>query len=77
MADLESIGALVLANACGPCIGQWKRDDIAEGEELRTEISTKFDRSRAETLLAVGGYRIREWFSDSEDLFSVVLAERV
>jgi aconitate hydratase len=22
----------VLANACGPCIGQWKRDDIAEGE---------------------------------------------
>ena len=23
----------MLANACGPCIGQWKRDDIAEGEE--------------------------------------------
>jgi aconitate hydratase len=30
--DLESIGATVLANACGPCIGQWKRDDIGEGE---------------------------------------------
>ena len=29
--DLESIGATVLANACGPCIGQWKRDDIKEG----------------------------------------------
>jgi len=32
LADLEAIGARVLANACGPCIGQWKRDDIAEGE---------------------------------------------
>ena len=32
LADLEAIGAIVLANACGPCIGQWKRDDIAEGE---------------------------------------------
>lgn len=31
LADLEAIGATVLANACGPCIGQWKRDDIAEG----------------------------------------------
>ena len=28
LADLEAIGATVLANACGPCIGQWKRDDI-------------------------------------------------
>ena len=32
LADLEAIGATVLANACGPCIGQWKRDDVAEGE---------------------------------------------
>ncbi|MEE2677313.1 MAG: aconitate hydratase [Myxococcota bacterium] len=32
MQDFESIGAVVLANACGPCIGQWKRDDVAEGE---------------------------------------------
>ncbi|MHB1486132.1 MAG: aconitate hydratase [Acidimicrobiales bacterium] len=31
LADLEAIGATVLANACGPCIGQWKRDDMAEG----------------------------------------------
>jgi aconitate hydratase len=33
MGDLEAVGGLVLANACGPCIGQWKRDDVAEGEE--------------------------------------------
>jgi aconitate hydratase len=33
MDDFEAIGGLVLANACGPCIGQWRRDDIGEGEE--------------------------------------------
>jgi aconitate hydratase len=32
LADLEAIGATVLANACGPCIGQWKRDDVKEGD---------------------------------------------
>ncbi len=32
MSVFEEIGATVLANACGPCIGQWKRDDIAKGE---------------------------------------------
>jgi aconitate hydratase len=30
--DFESIGAVVLANACGPCIGQWKRDDHKKGQ---------------------------------------------
>lgn len=33
LADLEAIGATVLANACGPCIGQWKRSEVAEGEQ--------------------------------------------
>jgi aconitate hydratase len=32
LADLEAIGASVLANACGPCIGQWERTDIQPGE---------------------------------------------
>ena len=26
--DLRDIGGLVLANACGPCIGQWKRQVV-------------------------------------------------
>ncbi|MDJ0847090.1 MAG: aconitate hydratase [Myxococcota bacterium] len=30
--DFEAVGGVVLANACGPCIGQWKRDDVAEGQ---------------------------------------------
>ena len=28
----EKIGGTVLANACGPCIGQWKRSDVAATE---------------------------------------------
>ena len=28
LADLEAIGGEVLANACGPCIGQWSRPDM-------------------------------------------------
>ena len=29
---LEGVGALVLANACGPCIGQWRRDQYKKGQ---------------------------------------------
>jgi aconitate hydratase len=29
---LEEMGGVVLANACGPCIGQWQRDDIKPGQ---------------------------------------------
>lgn len=28
---LQAFGAMVLANACGPCIGQWQRDDTPKG----------------------------------------------
>ena len=30
--DFEAIGAVVLANACGPCIGQWKREEYKKGQ---------------------------------------------
>jgi aconitate hydratase len=43
MQDLEAIGAVVLANACGPCIGQWKRDDVARDEV--NSIVTSFNRN--------------------------------
>jgi aconitate hydratase len=32
IADLEAIGATVLANACGPCIGQWDRPASITGQ---------------------------------------------
>ena len=35
--------ARVLANACGPCIGQWKRDDIDRGR--RNTIVTSYNRN--------------------------------
>jgi len=41
--DLESIGATVLANACGPCIGQWDRPDIDEG--VINSIVTSYNRN--------------------------------
>ena len=43
LADLEAIGATVLANACGPCIGQWQRDDIVKGET--NTIVSSFNRN--------------------------------
>jgi aconitate hydratase len=42
LGDLEAIGATVLANACGPCIGQWQRDGVS-GE--RNTIVTSFNRN--------------------------------
>ncbi|PYU90525.1 MAG: aconitate hydratase [Acidobacteria bacterium] len=42
---LTEIGGVVLANACGPCIGQWKREDI-QREEKNT-IVTSFNRNFA------------------------------
>jgi aconitate hydratase len=43
--DFEQIGGTVLANACGPCIGQWERDDV-EGDRKNT-IITSFNRNFA------------------------------
>jgi len=40
---LEAVGGTVLANACGPCIGQWQRDGIQKGE--RNTIVTSFNRN--------------------------------
>lgn len=43
MKTFEEFGATVLANACGPCIGQWKREDITPGQ--RNSILTSFNRN--------------------------------
>ena len=43
MEDFSAIGATVLANACGPCIGQWKRSEYKKGE--RNTIINSFNRN--------------------------------
>ncbi len=42
---LTDLGGIVLANACGPCIGMWKRTDIEMGE--KNSIVTSFNRNFA------------------------------
>ena len=53
--SLEAIGGTVLANACGPCVGQWRRTGGKEGQP--NTIVTSFNRNfprrndgRAETM---------------------------
>ncbi|MEM7645577.1 MAG: aconitase family protein, partial [Pseudomonadota bacterium] len=43
MKALNDVGATVLANACGPCIGQWRRDDFKKGDV--NTIVTSFNRN--------------------------------
>ncbi len=43
MKTFEEMGGTVLANACGPCIGQWKREDIKPGE--KNSIISSFNRN--------------------------------
>jgi aconitate hydratase len=43
MGDLEAVGATVMANACGPCIGQWRRPTIKKGDV--NAIVTSFNRN--------------------------------
>ena len=43
MADFEKMGATVLSNSCGPCIGQWKRADGVKGKA--DSIVSSFNRN--------------------------------
>lgn len=43
MSSLVDIGAIVLANACGPCIGQWNRPELQKDQQ--NTIVTTFNRN--------------------------------
>ena len=43
--DFESVGGIVLANACGPCIGQWARH--IDDPNRKNTIVTSFNRNFA------------------------------
>ena len=40
---MREFGGIVLANACGPCIGQWERQNVAKGE--KNTIVTSYNRN--------------------------------
>jgi aconitate hydratase len=40
---MREFGGVVLANACGPCIGQWDRQNVAKGE--KNTIVTSYNRN--------------------------------
>ena len=41
--DFKKIGAVIMTNACGPCIGQWKRH--TDDNERKNAIVTSFNRN--------------------------------
>lgn len=51
--------------------------ELAEGEEILTEISAKYDRAKAEALLTSAGFAPVEWYTDPENLFGLALSRRV
>ncbi|MBA3865889.1 MAG: L-histidine N(alpha)-methyltransferase [Solirubrobacterales bacterium] len=50
---------------------------FAAGEEMRTEISTKFTRERLECVYAEAGLEMRGWFTDAAGDYALTLARRV
>jgi L-histidine N-alpha-methyltransferase len=50
------------------------RVDFASGEELRTEISAKFTRSKVESDFAAAGLLLDGWYTDEDELFALSLA---
>merc|ERR1711887_221943 len=42
-ATMREFGGIVLANACGPCIGQWDRQNVKKGE--KNTIVTSYNRN--------------------------------
>ena len=44
LTHFENIGGITLANACGPCIGQWKRHNQ---DDVPNTIVTSFNRNFA------------------------------
>lgn len=50
---------------------------FAEGEEMRTEISTKFTRASVTDELAASGFALDRWFTDPAGRFALSLASRI
>jgi len=73
MQALSALGATVLANACGPCIGQWQRDDVEKGE-INT-IVTSFNRNFSGR--NDGNHSTLAFISSPEIVVALALAGRI
>ncbi len=69
---LDGLGAVVMANACGPCIGQWNRKNLPKG--TKNSIITSFNRNfrgrndgNAETLAFIASPEIVTAFALAGD----------
>ncbi len=49
---------------------------LAEGEEILTEISTKYDRQQTEALLSKAGFNMVAWYTDPEELHGLALTKK-
>ena len=49
---------------------------LREGEEILTEISSKYDRPMIKEMLERSGFRLAEWYTDPEELFALALARK-
>jgi aconitate hydratase len=70
---LADIGGTVLANACGPCIGQWQRDDIGQGET--NTILTSYNRNFSGR--NDGNHQTLAFISSPEVVVALALAGRL
>ena len=73
MESLKAINATVLANACGPCIGQWRREKLLDGvpNTIVTSYNRNFPRrndGRSETMNLIASPEIVIAFSLAGEL---------
>ena len=49
---------------------------LKKDEEIRTELSTKYDHALAEDLLHTAGFEMVKWYTDPDQLISLALAKK-
>ncbi len=70
LGEFESVGGVVMANACGPCIGQWKRN--IDVPDRPNSIITSFNRNFAKR--ADGNPNTHNFISSPEIVAALTIA---
>ncbi|NLI37638.1 MAG: aconitate hydratase [Bacteroidales bacterium] len=73
IADFERVGAVVMANACGPCIGQWRRH--TDDNTRKNTIVTSFNRNFAKR--ADGNPNTYAFVSSPEMVMALAIAGKL